>query len=91
MPLSLAQKGRTVPCDKFAAGAEPKMKRTRHDSLTVTINVRYPEFEDNMAKLYRHPRLREAVQRCRRGYGVNRSTVIQYLVQKEIEVIGRTS
>jgi hypothetical protein len=40
---------------------------------------------ENMERIYSMPHIKEAVERCCRGYGVNRSTVIQYLVQREIE------
>jgi len=61
------------------------MDQKKRETLPITISVRYQEFIDNMEKLYAMPHLREAVERCCRGYGVNRSTVIQYLVQKEVE------
>lgn len=69
--------------------SETKSDTSKPEILPVTISVRYPEFLDNMEKLYAMPHLCEAVKRCCRGYGVNRSTVIQYLVQKEIDSNGK--
>jgi hypothetical protein len=63
-------------------------KGTKRVFLPVTINVSYPEFNQNMEKLMAREELRQKVASAGRGYGMNRSTLIQYLVQKEVENIG---
>lgn len=48
----------------------------------TSISVRVPEFDDSIAALSENPDIIDGVNKMGIGYGVNRSTIIAYLIRK---------